>query len=113
MARKPRLEVEGGLYHLITRGVDRREFFPVARGLSEISHAARRAENEAAVLFLHILPDDKSYPFFEKKNHQESRPDPISFGLTPFLSRGKIFESRFKLIASILFGRKMTESNRR
>ena len=27
MARKPRLEVEGGLYHLITRGVDRRDIF--------------------------------------------------------------------------------------
>ena len=27
MARKPRLEVEGGLYHLITRGVDRRVIF--------------------------------------------------------------------------------------
>lgn len=27
MARRPRLEVEGGLYHLITRGVDRRDIF--------------------------------------------------------------------------------------
>ncbi len=27
MARKPRLEVEGGLYHVITRGVDRRDIF--------------------------------------------------------------------------------------
>ena len=27
MARKPRIEVEGGLYHLITRGVDRRDIF--------------------------------------------------------------------------------------
>jgi len=27
MARKPRLEVEGGLYHLIVRGVDRRDIF--------------------------------------------------------------------------------------
>ena len=27
MARKPRLEIEGGLYHLITRGVDRRDIF--------------------------------------------------------------------------------------
>jgi putative transposase len=27
MARKPRLEVEGGLYHIITRGVDRRDIF--------------------------------------------------------------------------------------
>ena len=27
MARKRRLEVEGGLYHVITRGVDRREIF--------------------------------------------------------------------------------------
>src|ERR1051325_11565995 len=27
MARKPRLEVEGGLYHLITRGVDRQDIF--------------------------------------------------------------------------------------
>lgn len=27
MAKKPRLEVEGGLYHLITRGVDRRDIF--------------------------------------------------------------------------------------
>ena len=27
MARKPRLEVEGGLYHLIARGVDRRDIF--------------------------------------------------------------------------------------
>jgi putative transposase len=27
MARKPRVEVEGGLYHLITRGVDRRDIF--------------------------------------------------------------------------------------
>lgn len=27
MARKPRLEVEGGLYHIIVRGVDRRDIF--------------------------------------------------------------------------------------
>ncbi|MFN2501904.1 MAG: transposase [Pyrinomonadaceae bacterium] len=27
MARSPRLEIEGGLYHLITRGVDRRDIF--------------------------------------------------------------------------------------
>jgi hypothetical protein len=27
MARKPRLEVEGGLSHLITRGVDRQDIF--------------------------------------------------------------------------------------
>ena len=27
MARRPRLEVEGGLYHLITRGVDRQDIF--------------------------------------------------------------------------------------
>ncbi len=27
MARKPRIEIEGGLYHIITRGVDRREIF--------------------------------------------------------------------------------------
>ncbi len=27
MARRPRLEVEGGLYHIITRGVDRRDIF--------------------------------------------------------------------------------------
>ncbi len=27
MARKPRLEVEGGLYHIITRGVDRKPIF--------------------------------------------------------------------------------------
>ena len=27
MARKPRIEIEGGLYHLITRGVDRRDIF--------------------------------------------------------------------------------------
>jgi REP element-mobilizing transposase RayT len=27
MARKPRLEVEGGLYHVITRGNDRQEIF--------------------------------------------------------------------------------------
>ncbi|MFN6963651.1 MAG: hypothetical protein ACK4S4_07790 [Pyrinomonadaceae bacterium] len=30
MARKPRLEVEGGLYHLITRGVERRDIFHAA-----------------------------------------------------------------------------------
>jgi REP element-mobilizing transposase RayT len=30
MARKPRLEVEGGLYHLITRGVERRDIFHTA-----------------------------------------------------------------------------------
>src|SRR4051794_25898000 len=27
MARKPRLEIEGGLYHIITRGVDRQDIF--------------------------------------------------------------------------------------
>lgn len=27
MARKPRIETEGGLYHIITRGVDRRDIF--------------------------------------------------------------------------------------
>jgi len=27
MARKPRLDVDGGFYHLITRGVERRDIF--------------------------------------------------------------------------------------
>jgi REP element-mobilizing transposase RayT len=50
MARKPRLEVEGGLYYLITRGVDRRDIF-------------HSAENHKRFLAL-LAVQKKKLPFF-------------------------------------------------
>ena len=59
MARKPRLEVEGGPYHLITRGVDRRDIFHSPEDHQKFSPVVGSAEGEAALLSLRILPDDQ------------------------------------------------------
>jgi hypothetical protein len=60
MARRPRLEVEGGLYHIIARGNDRRDIFLSAGRPPEIPRTLLGAQKgEAAVPPLRLLPDDQ------------------------------------------------------
>jgi len=59
MARKPRLEVEGGLYHLIARAVDRRDIFHLPEDHQTFSPLVGSAEGEVVLLSLRLLPDDQ------------------------------------------------------
>ena len=60
MARRPRFEVEGGLYHIITRGVDRQDYFPFTAGSSKVFGTADGVNGATAILSLCVLVDDES-----------------------------------------------------
>lgn len=59
MARKARAEVEGGLYHIIVRGNNRRRMFDSPGRLRKVPFAARGRENQTAILPLCLLSDDQ------------------------------------------------------
>jgi hypothetical protein len=61
MARKPRVELEGPLYHIITGGNDCRDIFHSAEDFQKFL-SLPGLQKEASVLYLRLLFDDKSRP---------------------------------------------------
>ena len=60
MARKPRVELAGGLYRVITRGNNRQTIFHDAEELSEVPLASGKAKAAVALT---------SYPYCLMSNH--------------------------------------------
>jgi len=66
MARKLRIGVEGGLYHVITQGNDRQDIFhsPADR-LKFLSLLAKQEERLPFYLYC-LLPDDEPHPLADR-----------------------------------------------
>jgi REP element-mobilizing transposase RayT len=58
MARKARAEVAGGLYHVVTRGNNRRQIFNSPADYEKFPFVAGGAKIQAPVFSLCLLPDD-------------------------------------------------------
>jgi REP element-mobilizing transposase RayT len=57
MARYPRAEVEGGLYHIIARGNNRRVIFHDDKDFRKFLALLAVQKEEARLLFIRILSD--------------------------------------------------------
>ena len=59
MARRARAEVEGGLYHVITRGNNRRQIFNSPADYEKFLSLLAVSEGSTTILSIRLLPDDQ------------------------------------------------------
>jgi REP element-mobilizing transposase RayT len=74
MARKARLEVEGGLYHVITRGNDRQDIFHVAEDFFKfLSLLALQKEKLEFFLYAYCLMNNHVHLLIERRTEKVGR----------------------------------------
>ena len=105
MARKPRLEVEGGLYHIITRGVDRQDIFH-----SSLDHArfltllTAQKERMPFYLYAYCLMTNHVHVLIERKTDDIGRiMHRLLTGYTQYYNHryrrsGHVLQGRYKAI---------------
>ena len=87
MARRPRLEVEGGLYHLITRGVDRQDIFHDPRDFMKfLSLIGNQKDKLPFYLYAYCLMTNHVHLLIERRTDNVGRiMHPCANGLYPIL----------------------------
>src|SRR5215831_11710203 len=105
MARKPRLEVEGGLYHLITRGVDRRDIFHTPEDYRKfLSLLASQKEKLPFFLYAYCLMTNHVHLLIERMTDDIGRiMHRVLTGYTQYYNRryhkvGHLLQGRHKSI---------------
>lgn len=105
MARKPRLEIEGGLYHIITRGVDRRDIFHSHEDRQKfISLLTRQKELLPFYLYAYCLMSNHIHLLIERMTDDIGRiMHRVLTGYTQYYNRrykrsGHVLQGRHKAI---------------
>jgi REP element-mobilizing transposase RayT len=105
MARRPRLEVEGGLYHLITRGVERRDIFHTADDYRKfLSLLAVQKEKLPFFLYAYCLMTNHVHLLIERMTDDVGRiMHRVLTGYTQYYNRkyrrsGHLLQGRHKAI---------------
>ena len=105
MARKPRLEVEGGLYHLITRGVDRQNIFHDPRDfLKFLTLLSVQKEKLPFYLYAYCLMTNHIHLLIERRTDNIGRiMHRVLTGYTQYYNRkyhrsGHVLQGRHKAI---------------
>lgn len=105
MARKPRIEIEGGLYHIITRGVDRREIFHAREDWQRfLSLLTRQKELLPFYLYAYCLMTNHIHLLIERMSDDIGRiMHRVLTGYTQYYNRryrrsGHVLQGRHKAI---------------
>ena len=105
MARKARLEIEGGLYHVITRGNDRRDIFHSADDHSKfLSLLAKQKERAKFYLYAYCLMTNHVHLLIERQSETlGSTMQRLLTGYSQYYNRrykhvGHVFQGRYKPI---------------
>src|SRR5205823_2979381 len=105
MARKPRFEVESGLYHVITRGVDRRDIFhSVEDHRKFISQLTVQKEKLPFYLYAYCLMTNHIHLLIERRTHDIGKiMHRLLTGYSQYYNRryrrtGHLFQGRHKAI---------------
>src|SRR5438045_9630185 len=105
MARKPRLEVEGGLYHVITRGNDRQDIFHAEEDFAKfLSLLAVQKEKTAFFLYAFCLMTNHIHLLIERRKETVGRiMQRVLTGYSQWYNRkyrhiGHVFQGRHKAI---------------
>ncbi len=105
MARKPRLEVEGGLYHVITRGVDRRDIFHSPEDHQKfLALLATQKEKLSFYLYAYCLMTNRIHLLIERLTDDIGRiMHRVLTGYTQYYNRkyrrsGHVLQGRHKAI---------------
>ena len=103
MARRARVEVEGGLYHLITRGNDRQDVFHSREDHSKfLSLLAKRKERSAFYLYAYCLMTNHVHLLIERQAEPIGRiMQRLLTGYSQYYNRrhrrvGLVFQGRHK-----------------
>lgn len=101
MARKPRLEIEGGLYHIITRGNDRRPIFHSKEDHAKfLSLLATQKERLPFFLYAYCMMTNHIHLLIERKADMVGRiMHRVLTGYTQYYNR------RYKKVGHLLQGR--------
>ena len=88
MARKPRFEVESGLYHVITRGVDRRDIFhSVEDHRKFISQLTVQKEKLPFYLYAYCLMTNHIHLLIERRTLQDGAPPEVTVTVTELVKK--------------------------
>ena len=105
MARKARLEVEGGLYHVITRGNDRQDIFHAAEGyLKFLSLLVSQKQKTQFFLYAYCLMTNHIHLLIERRAETVGRiMQRVLTGYSQWYNRrykhiGHVFQGRHKAI---------------
>ena len=105
MARRARVEVEGGLYHLITRGNDRQDIFHSSEDFSKfLSLLAKQKERAAFYLYAYCLMTNHVHFLIERQAETVgSIMQRLLTGYSQYYNRryrhvGHVFQGRHKAI---------------
>ncbi|MBV9240511.1 MAG: transposase [Acidobacteria bacterium] len=103
MARKPRLELEGGLYHVITRGNDRMDVFHSAEDHAKLlSLLTRQKERSNFFLYAYCLMTNHFHLLVERQAETVGRiMHRVLTGYSQYYNRrhrhvGHVFQGRHK-----------------
>lgn len=105
MARKPRIEIEGGLYHLITRGNNRQSIFNSADDYSKLLSLIQAQKSKLPFyLYAYCLMPNHVHLLVERRNDAISRVmQRILNGFSQYFNRryqksGHLLQGRYKAI---------------
>ena len=107
MARKPRIEIPGGLYHIITRGNNRKRIFQSHDDYLKFLELLKRQKSKQPFYLYAYCPDAQSHPYAGRnagRSDQPSNARPIlltsfsQYHNRKYRKVGHLFQGRYKAI---------------